>query len=90
MVEKEEDMKKLEEMEKKTDKLHEERSMIEKKMSLTKMTEIPMISTKSNAEQRDLLEKRGKDLTENRTIKVSSYELLLPEHIDLNFSFLSI
>ena len=82
MVEKEEDMKKLEEMEKETDKLQEERSMIEKKMSLTKMTEIPMISTKNNTEQRDLLEKRGKDLMENRTIKVSSDEVLLPEHVD--------
>ena len=82
MVEKEEDMKKLEEMEKETDKLQEERSMIEKKMSLTKMTEIPMIYTKNNAEQRDLLEKRGKDLMENRTIKVSSDEVLLPEHVD--------
>lgn len=82
MVEKEEDMKKLEEMEKETDKLQEERSMIEKKMSLTKMTEIPMISTKNTAEQRDLLEKRGKDLMENRTIKVSSDEVLLPEHVD--------
>ena len=82
MVEKEEDMKKLEEMEKETDKLQEERSMIEKKMSLTKMTEIPMISTKNNAEQRDLLEKRGKDLMENRTIKVSSDEVLLSEHVD--------
>ena len=82
MVEKEEDMKKLEEMEKETDKLQEERSMIEKKMSLTKMTEIPMISTKNNAEQRDLLEKRGKDLMESRTIKVSSDEVLLPEHVD--------
>lgn len=82
MVEKEEDMKKLEEMEKETDKLQEERSMIEKKMSLTKMAEIPMISTKNNAEQRDLLEKRGKDLMENRTIKVSSDEVLLPEHVD--------
>lgn len=82
MVEKEEDMKKLEEMEKETDKLQEERSMIEKKVSLTKMTEIPMISTKNNAEQRDLIEKRGKDLMENRTIKVSSDEVLLPEHVD--------
>ena len=82
MVEKEEDMKKLEEMEKETDKLQEERNMIEKKMSLTKMTEIPMISTKNNAEQRDLLEKRGKDLMENRTIKVSSDEVLLLEHVD--------
>ena len=82
MVEKEEDMKKLEEMEKETDKLQEERNMIEKKMSLTKMTEIPMISTKNNAEQRDILQKRGKDLMENRTIKVSSDEVLLPEHVD--------
>ena len=86
MVEKEEDMKKLEEMEKETDKLQEERNMIEKKMSLTKMTEIPMISTKNNAEQRDLLEKRGKDLMENRTIKVSSDEVLLPEHVDSNLA----
>ena len=69
-------------MEKETDKLQEERSMIEKKMSLTKMAEIPMISTKNNAEQRDILEKRGKDLMENRTIKVSSDEVLLPEHVD--------
>ena len=82
MVEKEDDMKKLEEMEKETDKLQEERSMIEKKMSLCKMTEIPMISAKNNAEQRDNLEKRGKDLMENRTIKVSSDEVLLPEHVD--------
>ena len=82
IVEKEEDMKKLEEMEKETDKLQEERSMIDKKMSLTKMAEIPMISTKNNAEQRDILEKRGKDLMENRTIKVSSDEVLLPEHVD--------
>jgi HK97 family phage major capsid protein len=82
VVEKEKDMKKLEEMEKETDKLQEERNMIEKKMSLTKMTEIPMISIKNNAEQRDLLEKRGKDLMENRTIKVSSDEVLLPEHVD--------
>ena len=82
MVEKEEDMKKLEEMEKETDKLQEERNMIEKKMYLTKSTEIPYISTKNNAEQRDLLEKRGKDLMENRTIKVSSDEVLLPEHVD--------
>ena len=86
MVEKEEDMKKLEEMEKETDKLQEERSMIEKKMSLTKMTEIPMISTKNNAEQRDILEKRGKDLMENRTIKVSSDEVLLTEHVDSNLA----
>lgn len=86
MVEKEEDMKKLEEMEKETDKLQEERSMIEKKMSLTKMTEIPMISTKNNAEQMDILEKRGKDLMENRTIKVSSDEVLLPEHVDSNLA----
>lgn len=82
MVEKEEDMKKLEEMEEETDKLQEERNIIEKKMSLNKMTEIPMISTKNNTEQRDILEKRGKDLMENRTIKVSSDEVLLPEHVD--------
>ena len=82
MVDKEEDMTKLEEMEKETDKLQEERAMIEKKMSLAKMTEIPMVSGKNAAEQRDILEKRGKDLMESRTIKVSSDEVLLPDHVD--------
>ncbi len=82
MVDKEEDMTKLEEMEKETDKLQEERAMIEKKMSLAKMTEIPMVSSKNTAEQRDILEKRGKDLMESRTIKVSSDEVLLPDHVD--------
>lgn len=82
MVDKEEDMAKLEEMEKETDKLQEERAMIEKKMSLAKMTEIPMVSGKNAAEQRDILEKRGKDLMESRTIKVSSDEVLLPDHVD--------
>lgn len=82
MVEKEEDMKKLEELEQETDKLQEERKMIEKKMSLSKMTEIPVVSAKNAAEQRDLLEKRGKDLMESRIIKVSSDEVLLPEHVD--------
>ena len=82
MVEKEEDMTKLEEMEKETDKLQEERAMIEKKMSLAKMTEIPMVSSKNTAEQRDILEKRGKDLMESRTIKVSSDEVLLLDHVD--------
>ncbi len=82
MVDKEEDMAKLEEMEKETDKLQEERAMIEKKMSLAKMTEIPMVSSKNTTEQRDILEKRGKDLMESRTIKVSSDEVLLPDHVD--------
>ena len=82
MVDKEEDMAKLEEMEKETDRLQEERAMIEKKMSLAKMTEIPMVSSKNTAEQRDILEKRGKDLMESRTIKVSSDEVLLPDHVD--------
>lgn len=77
MVEKEEDMKKLEDMEKETDKLQEERKMIEKKMSLAKMTEIPVVSAKNTAEQREMLEKRGKDLMESRTIKVSSDEVLM-------------
>ena len=82
LVEKEEDMKKLEEFEKETDKLQEERNMIEKKMNLSRMTEILVVSTKNEAESKDLLEKRGKDLMESRTIKVSSDEVLLPEHVD--------
>lgn len=86
MVDKETDMAKLEEMEKETDKLQEERMMIEKKMSLNKMTEIPLVSIKNNADSKEILEKRGMDLLENRTIKVSSEEILLPEHVDTNLA----
>ena len=86
MIDKETDMTKLEEMEKETDKLQEERMMIEKKMNLNKMTEIPVVSIKNNADSKDILEKRGMDLMENRTIKVSSEEILLPEHVDTNLA----
>ena len=75
-------MSKLEEMEKETDKLQEERMMIEKKMSLNAKTEMPVISVSSDKEKREALEKRGKDLLESRIIKVSSEEVLLPNHVD--------
>ena len=82
LVDKEMDMSKLEEMEKETDKLQEERMMIEKKMSLNAKTEMPVISVSSDKEKREALEKRGKDLLESRIIKVSSEEVLLPNHVD--------
>lgn len=81
-VDKEDDMKKLDELEKETDRLQEERSMIEKKMSVARNAEVPVISTGMRTEEREALEKRGKDLMEARTIKVSSDEVLLPEHVD--------
>ena len=81
-VDKEDDMKKLEELEKETDRLQEERSMIEKKMSVARNAEVPVIATGMRTEEREALEKRGKDLMEARTIKVSSDEVLLPEHVD--------
>ena len=81
-VDKEDDMKKLDELEKETDRLQEERSMIEKKMSVARNAEVPVIATGMRTEEREALEKRGKDLMEARTIKVSSDEVLLPEHVD--------
>ena len=82
LVDKEMDMSKLEEMEKETDKRQEERMMIEKKRSLNAKTEMPVISVSSDKEKREALEKRGKDLLESRIIKVSSEEVLLPNHVD--------
>lgn len=81
-VDKEDDMKKLDELEKETDRLQEERSMIEKKMSVARNAEVPVIATGMRTEEKEALEKRGKDLMEARTIKVSSDEVLLPEHVD--------
>ena len=76
------DMKELSDMEAEVNNLQEERSMIDKKMSINKTAEIPLIQKENHAETKDNLEKRAKDLMESRTIKVSSDEILLPQHVD--------
>jgi len=60
--------------------LQEERAMIEKKMNLASQTEVKVVNVETNSETKEMLEQRGKDLRESRTVKVSSTGVLLPTH----------
>ena len=76
------DVEKLTTFETECDKLQEERKMIEAKLSITSKTEMKPIMMESKSQNQEMLEKRGKDFIEGRTIKVSSDEVLLPNHTD--------
>lgn len=77
----ENDVEKLSGYEKECDSLQEERSTLEKKMKILNMTKINPIIIESKNEDKEALEKRGLDLKENRTISVSSEDILLPENV---------
>lgn len=71
----------LEELETEIDELQEENETIDRKMAIQNKTKInPFNIRKGEEASREMLEKRGKDLKENRVIQVSSNEILLPEH----------
>lgn len=74
------DVEKLTAFEVECDGLQEERSLIEKKMNLENKTEVKSFQIEANSLNKEMLEKRGKDLKEKRTISVSSDEILLPIH----------
>lgn len=74
------DVEKLSAFEKECDELQEERSLIEKKMNLETKTKVKTIQVETNSQNIEMLEKRGKDLKEKRTITVSSDDILLPSH----------
>lgn len=78
----ESDPAKLDEMVKKADALDEERTMLNKKMSIENkaMIQSTMVEEKKDDTKKMELETRGKDLKESRTIKVSQDEILLPQH----------
>jgi len=80
------DVEKLTTFETECDKLQEERKMIEAKLSITSKTEMKPIMMESKSQNQEMLEKRGKDFIEGRTIKVSSDEVLLPTHTDTSLS----
>lgn len=79
-------VEKLTTFETECDKLQEERKMIEAKLSITSKTEMKPIMIESKSQNQEMLEKRGKDFIEGRTIKVSSDEVLLPTHTDTSLS----
>ena len=74
------DVEKLTALENEATSLQEERSMIEKKMSIAAQTEVKLVNVETNSMTNDLLEKRAKDLRESRTVKVSSEGILVPSH----------
>ena len=81
-----EDIEALNALDEEVSKLQEERAMIEKKMSVAKGSEIKLASLENNAMNNEDLEKRGVDLKEKRTIKVSADEILLPTHTANNIA----
>jgi HK97 family phage major capsid protein len=81
LVDNEADLVKLEVLETETTTLQEERSMIDKKMSIATKAEIkPIIIDNRTQIDKEKLELRGQQLREKRVIQVSSEEILLPEH----------
>lgn len=84
--EKEDDVEKLASMSKECDTLQEERKEIEAKMNIMEKTQMKAFKTEEKGMNDEMLEKRGIDLKEKRTITVSSQEVLLPNHVDTNLA----
>ena len=86
MTNDESDVEKLTNYEKECDSLQEERKSIQAKLSIMDKTNIKPIMVEKNSQDKEMLEKRGIDLKEKRTIVVSSEEILLPSHTDTNLA----
>lgn len=82
----ENDVEKLTAFDSECDKLHEERKMIEAKLNISSKTEVKPVMVEAKSENKEVLEKRGIDLKEKRTIVVSSDEILLPNHVSNNLA----
>ena len=68
------------------DKLQEERKSIQTKLAIQSKTEVKPLKVEAKSVDKSVLEKRGIDLKEKRTIVVSSDEILLPNHVDTNLA----
>lgn len=73
-------------LESEVDALQEERTMIDKKMNIANKSEVKVVNIETNSENKEMLEKRGIDLKEKRTITVSANEILLPTHTASNIA----
>ena len=78
----ENDVEKLSAFEAECDSLQNERTMIQTKLQIETKSEVKPMKVEMNSVDKDMLEKRGKDIKEGRTITVASDEILLPEHVD--------
>ena len=80
------DVEKLSGYETECDSLQEERKMIQHKLQIEEKSAINPIPVEVKKEDKELLEKRGKDIKEGRTITVASDEVLLPNHVDTDLA----
>ncbi len=78
----ENDVEKLTAYESECDTLQNERTMIQKKLQIETKSEVKPVVVETNSANKEMLEKRGKDIKEGRVIVVASDEILLPEHVD--------
>lgn len=82
-IDSENDVEKLKAYEGECDSLQEERNGITMKLALANKTEVkPFKVIETKSENKEELEKRGKDLKEGRTITVTTTGVLLPQHTD--------
>ena len=82
LVETESDVAKLEALDQECNTLQEERTVIDRKMSIATKVDIkPIVLDTRTDVNKETLELRGKQLRENRVIQVSSSEVLVPEHV---------
>ena len=88
LSENESDLSKLEELEKETDSLINERNAIDKKLSMKrKFDSAPIVETTiQRKESQDEVEERAKSLKEGRTVTISGGTVLIPNYIDPTIS----
>lgn len=79
-------VEKLTAFESECDALSEERNQIMAKMNIASKTEVKPFSVETKSESKEVLEKRGLDLKEKRTIVVASDEILLPKHVNTSLA----
>lgn len=79
-------VEKLNAYESECDTLNEERASIKARLSIEGKTEVKPFVVETKSTDNSVLEKRGVDLKEKRTIVVSSDEILLPNHVDTNLA----
>lgn len=80
------DVEKLSGYEAECDSLQDERKMIQHKLQIEEKSAINPLPVEAKKEDKALLEKRGKDIKEGRTITVASDEVLLPNHVDTDLA----
>lgn len=87
LAEAETDTEKLAAYDTECDALQNERAQIISKLNIAGKTDVkPVVVAERSGMDKEMLEKRGKDIKEGRTITVASDEILLPNYTDNNLA----